>query len=106
MDQEPDRRGHGLAESPSAIRAAMAETRSDLSRHLRALKDQLLRPLPLATPAKESSMQVQKKSHPAAAPSDGRSQTPSSDHKTSKRKSSPTAKSAKPESSKSGSEIG
>ena len=68
MDQEPDRRGHELAESPSAIRAAMAETRSDLSRHLRALKEQLLRPLPLATPAKDSSMQVQKKSHPAGSP--------------------------------------
>jgi hypothetical protein len=89
MDQESDRRRHDLAEAPSAIRAAMAETRKDLSRHLRALKEQLLRPLPLATPVKEPSMQVQKKSHPAEAPGD---------HKTSKRKSSLSAKSAKPDS--------
>jgi hypothetical protein len=48
-------------------------------------------------------MQVQKKSHEAGAPGGGRSQTPSSDHKTAKRKSSPTAKSAKADSSKSAS---
>src|SRR5437763_1130722 len=73
------------------------------SERLLDLQEQLLRPLPVATPAKDSSMQVQKKSHEAGAPGDGRSQTPSSDHKTSTRKSSPTAKSAKPDSSKSGS---
>src|SRR4051794_27961820 len=55
-------------DSPSAIRAAMAETRRELAGHLTALKDRLLRTSPADEPVREPDMAAPKKTKQSSPP--------------------------------------
>lgn len=93
MDQEPIDHSFELDDSPSTVRAAMAETRQQLALHLSALKERLLHPLEAVDSAKDPTMPTAKKS--SRQPADKKSQddkSPSSraDAKT-KKKSAPSA---------------
>ena len=64
MDQEPVERTGELNDAPASIRAEIAETREQLARHLRALKNHLLHPISSHHDhAKDPAMPTPSKSH-------------------------------------------